>query len=33
MNEVNDDFILYKCENLDDEAKKILEARRKEIYV
>ena len=28
MNEVNDDYILYDCENLDDAAKKILEARR-----
>lgn len=33
MNEANDDFVLYECENLDNEAKKILEARRKEIYV
>lgn len=28
MNEVNDDYVLYECENLDKEAKKILEARR-----
>ena len=30
MNEINDDFILYECENLEAEAMKILEARRKE---
>lgn len=29
MNEANDDFILYECENLDNEAKLILEARRR----
>ena len=27
--EANDDFILYECENLDNEAKLILEARRR----
>ena len=29
MNEANDDFVLYECENLDNEAKLILEARRR----
>ena len=28
MNEVNEDFILYECKNLDKEAKRILELRR-----
>ena len=28
INEKNDDFKLYECENLDEEARKILEARR-----
>jgi len=31
MNEVNDDFVLYECENLDNEAHKVLEKRKKEI--
>ena len=31
MNETQDDFVLYECANLDEEAKKILELRRKEI--
>lgn len=31
MNEANDDFVLYECENLDKEAKRILEMRRKTI--
>ena len=28
MNEVNDDFVLYECEDLDKEAKRILELRK-----
>ena len=31
MNEKNDDYILYECQNLDKEAQKILEIRRKQI--
>ncbi|MBQ7276215.1 MAG: PD-(D/E)XK nuclease family protein, partial [Bacilli bacterium] len=29
MNEINNDFVLYECEDLDKEAKLILEARRR----
>ena len=31
MNEKNEDYILYECQNLDKEARKILEIRRKQI--
>lgn len=31
MNEKNEDYILYECQNLDKEAQKILEIRRKQI--